>query len=232
MNSAITFASFICLLWLTGVVLALPQGSVPLILKLYLLAHLLFLLSGWLANQQWSWYDDHYVRIYTACAIPVFACAILLTLQTTSREDMLPLGLACVFQAAAIFTVSWNVFPHSIYDPRATYLYRLLGLFVVVFVSCGITLFLTMAASQGPIWEKMKITLGAFWLIEGAMHWWWGVLMARGERQKAMELHEWGPALVAVFVFFYLAWSLSSAHIISPETRRTPSALDRPAQPS
>ena len=203
-TNALTFASFVCLLWLTGVVMRLPKGTVPLILKLYLLAHIVFLLGGWLGNQQWSWYDAHYVEIYTVCAIPVFVAAILLTLLTTRMNNMSAVGLMCIFIISAVSVTAHAAFPH-------TYLYRLLGAFVGVFIGCGLALFLTMASNEGPLWETIKLTLGCFWLVEGMMHWAWAAMMARGDRDDAMALHRWAPALVAIFVFLYLGWSLSQA---------------------
>lgn len=211
-TNALTFASFVCLLWLTGVVMRLPKGTVPLILKLYLIAHIVFLLGAWLGNQQWSWYDKHYVEIYTVCAIPVFVSAILLTMLTSKMNNMGTVGLMCVFIVAAITVTASVVFPRE-------YLYRLLGVFVGVFIGCGLSLFLTMASNEGPIWETIKITLGCFWLIEGMMHWAWGAMMARGDRQDAMVIHRWAPALVAIFAFWYLGWSLSQA--MERETSRT-----------
>lgn len=227
MNSAITFASFICLLWLTGVVLKLPAGTVPITLKVYLLLHLVFVLSGWLGNQQWNWYTHNYVTIYTLSCIPMLAAAMVLTVSAASYEELLPAGVAGLFFCAAIFYICYHKFPGD-------FQYTLLGLLVGVFISCGITLFLTIVGDQGPEWEKIKITLGAFWLIEGALHYYWGVLLSRGERQKAMELHEYAPGLIAVFLFFYLAWSLSQAHVITsrmPERELQSTHLPRSPKP-
>jgi hypothetical protein len=226
LSSVIYLCSFIMLVVVAGIMLGLPRDTVPLTAKIYLCTQVFWVISVWLANQQWSYFGKLYAEVYTYSVLPMLCALVVLTLQFCSSEKMLPAGLWAIFGVAAIFLITRKVFLMPNMTPRDNLAIWIGGLTTAVFISCGIALFLSIGEYQGPILENIKITLVLFWLIEGLLQFYILTLKTRGDDERAIRVHTVLPGLVAIFLFFYLAWSLSQVRV--PELGRADSPESTP----